>query len=85
MIDRRRFFGRAACGAVGAAAALAGTGGARASSGHAGTSLDAEQALALLKEGNARFVADKAVCEHEGRARRAEIAGGQTPFSGLVL
>lgn len=48
------------------------------------TDLTAEQALALLKEGNASFKTDSPVQAVQGRERRLEIARGQTPFAVLV-
>ncbi len=48
------------------------------------SSLSPDQALALLKEGNARFVADAPFGAAVGRQRRVELAGGQAPFCVLV-
>jgi hypothetical protein len=48
------------------------------------TDLTADQALALLKEGNSKYVADSAICGVMSRERRLEIAKGQTPFAVLV-
>jgi carbonic anhydrase len=48
------------------------------------TDLSADQALALLKEGNQKFVADAGLCGIQSRDRRLEIAKGQTPFAVLV-
>lgn len=48
------------------------------------TDLSADQALALLKEGNATFKTDSPVQAVTGRERRLEIARGQTPFAVLV-
>ena len=50
-----------------------------------GTSLNAEEALALLKEGNARFVAMKIEHPDENAARREETsANGQKPFAAVL-
>jgi carbonic anhydrase len=48
------------------------------------TRLTAAQGLALLKEGNRRFVSDRPATGPLSRARRLEIAKGQTPFAVLV-
>lgn len=45
--------------------------------------LDANGALAALMTGNARFVADKAICPPL-TARRLELAEGQSPFAIIV-
>ncbi|MFA5167469.1 MAG: carbonic anhydrase [Candidatus Omnitrophota bacterium] len=50
-----------------------------------GTSLNAEEALALLKEGNSRFVAMKIEHPDENTARREETsANGQKPFAAVL-
>jgi len=41
----------------------------------------AEEALSLLKEGNARFVAGEPLFRHEGAAWRTELESGQKPFA----
>jgi carbonic anhydrase len=78
----RREFIRCACsGAAGIALASALV---------ARTSADSEtgptpdQALVLLKEGNARFVGDSVECLKDLRGRRLEIAGRQAPFAAVV-
>ncbi|HTC30124.1 MAG TPA: carbonic anhydrase [Candidatus Acidoferrum sp.] len=48
-----------------------------------GTPLDAAGALSALTAGNARFVADKAICPPL-TARRLELAEGQSPFAIIV-
>ena len=48
------------------------------------TNLSPEQALALLKEGNARFMADRPDVVVQGKQRRLEIARSQTPIAVLV-
>ena len=48
------------------------------------TTLTADQALATLKEGNAKFLTDSPLRAVQGRERRLEIARGQTPFAVLV-
>ena len=50
-----------------------------------GTTRTAEEALALLKEGNARFVTMKMEHPEENAARREETAaGGQKPFAAVL-
>jgi carbonic anhydrase len=46
--------------------------------------MTAEQALQLLKEGNARFMADRPEPVIQSKQRRLEIARGQTPIAVLV-
>jgi carbonic anhydrase len=48
------------------------------------TALTPDQALALLKEGNDKFVTDAPYRQVNDRDRRLEIARGQTPFAVLV-
>lgn len=48
------------------------------------TTLTPDQALALLKEGNARFVAGEPFSGPKGLERRAELARGQAPFCVVV-
>jgi hypothetical protein len=48
------------------------------------TTLTPDQALALLKEGNDKFVTDAPYRQVNDRDRRIEIARGQTPFAVLV-
>ena len=83
-ISRRAMVACACCGA--AAGALSGPWHARAAStdGHAGTKLSPDEALRLLKEGNARYITDAPFRGVEGRERRIEIARGQQPFAVLV-
>ncbi len=82
MLSRRGFMGCLCC--AGAAAGLGGTGfHARAATG-AKTTLTPDQALALLREGNDKFVADAPYHSALDRNRRIEIARGQVPFAVLV-
>lgn len=78
---------RAVIGGMSAAAAYAvapaGPGHAAAPAGK-GTNLSADQALALLKEGNRRFIADRPASGPMSRRRRLEIAKGQQPFAVLI-
>lgn len=48
------------------------------------TELSPDQALAALKEGNERFVANPAACFERLAERRREIALGQAPFAAVV-
>ena len=48
------------------------------------TSLSADEALAMLKEGNKKFLAEGPTGSPVGKQRRLEIARGQTPFAVLV-
>ena len=75
--DRRSFLLQTGAGLALAAAAPATAAAA------AGTPLDANAALSELMAGNARFVADKAVCPPL-TARRLELAEGQSPFAIIV-
>jgi carbonic anhydrase len=79
-LSRRNFLGCACCGA----AALTSLGPAAFAAGGGHTDLTADQALAVLKEGNRRFVADTPVPVERARERRLAIARGQTPFAVLV-
>jgi len=82
---------RTLIGAAGAATLLPATGAvaavaeaAPAPSAGGKTTLTADQALALLKEGNRRFVADQPATGPISRRRRLEIAKSQAPFAVLV-
>ena len=79
-LTRRGFLGCACCSAVGA---WLGAPVAYAAEGKK-TDLTPDQALALLKEGNEKFVTDSPVRAVQGRERRLEIARDQTPFAVLV-
>ena len=46
--------------------------------------MTAEEALAALRTGNAKFVADKPVALDMGQQRRSAIARAQTPFAVVV-
>ena len=82
-LSRRGLFG-CLCSA-GAAAPLRHWRPALAAGPAAKTTLTADQALAMLKEGNANFKADRPVQNSNlTRERRIEIAAGQTPFAVLV-
>lgn len=78
-LSRRMFLGCTCCVAAGFT-----TSGPAAFAAGAHTDLTADQALALLKEGNRKFVADAPAPAERSRERRLAIARGQTPFAVLV-
>lgn len=76
---------------VSLAATLIGVGGATAlwasapqSGHHASTTLSPDQALHRLKEGNAAFLAGRAIDSDAGGKRRHEIAQGQSPIAVVI-
>ncbi len=80
--SRRSLFKRVCCGAgLALGAGLPGIAPAAATK---KTDLTPDQALNLLKEGNAKFITDSPVRSVTGRERRLEIARGQVPFAVLV-
>ena len=79
-IDRRRLLALAGLAAAGVGL---GTAPARAAEGHK-TSLTANQALAALKAGNARYVSDPQVCVMDLAKRRGSLAGHQAPWAIIV-
>ena len=81
-ITRRVLIGGMGAAAAGAVVA-SGEAGAAAPAGK-GTTLTPDQALALLKEGNRRFISDRPATGPMSRARRLEIAKGQQPFAVLI-
>jgi carbonic anhydrase len=84
-LNRRHLIGAAGAAALMPAAATAAAAQpAPAPSKGGKTTLTADQALALLKEGNRRFVADQPATGPISRKRRLEIAKGQAPFAVLV-
>lgn len=82
-LSRRSFLGCACCTT---AAGLTGLGlpGQPAFAAGPKTTMTPDQALAALKEGNDKFVTDAPYRQATDRARRLEIARGQTPFAVLV-
>ena len=85
-LTRRMLLGCAGCGVLIAAAGLAMPTVAHAVHGAADnkTDLTPDQALALLKDGNARFVTDSPLHGVQDRVQRMAIAQGQTPMAVLV-
>lgn len=86
MLSSRRSLLACGCSAL---ASMAGSGFlgsvARAASAQgAKTTLKADEALQLLKDGNRRFLAGAPQSEQLGRERRLELAGGQAPFAVIV-
>jgi carbonic anhydrase len=84
--DRQHFDRRALLRLAGLGLATVGLGlaGASAHAAGKGTSLTADQALAALKDGNARFVSNPQACVMDLAKQRAEVAGGQAPWAIIV-
>src|SRR4051794_7269204 len=78
-MGRRRFMTFGAAAAVALAAVLP----ARAAEG-APTSLSPDEALAKLKEGNARFVSKPELCSVDLAESRGAVAGHQAPWATIV-
>lgn len=80
--SKRRMFCQLCCGGAALGAGLF------ASAPHAAegkkTNLTPQQALALLKEGNEKYLIDSPIRAAIGRDRRLELARGQTPMAVLV-
>ena len=83
VLGRRRFLGLAGMGLLAASLSLAG-GSAALAAGGAKTTLTADQALAKLKEGNAKFVAGPQLCEADLVNARAHVSKGQAPWATIV-
>lgn len=81
-LGRRGFLSLAAGAAVAAVAAGMGTS-ARAAYGPT-TSLGPDEALAKLREGNARYVANAEVCAADLLGRRSALIKGQAPWATIV-
>lgn len=80
--DKRKFLRHVCCGGAALGATML-VGNALAAAGSK-TSLTPEQALAVLKEGNAKYLAESPVQAVEGKKRRLEIARSQSPIAVLV-
>ena len=80
---RRQFLALSAAGLV---AGIAGQGlvSRPANASGKGTSMTPDEALAKLKEGNARYVAEPQLCETELESRRAQVAKGQAPWAAIL-
>ena len=81
-IDRRKFLALAGLGLAATGVPL-GAGRAIAASGST-TSVTADQALANLKSGNAKFVTSPEVCSADLAKRRAGVAMSQAPWATIV-
>ena len=81
-IDRRALLALAGFGLASAGLGL-GVAPAHAAEGKK-TSLTADQALAALKAGNARYVSNPQVCVADLAKRRTEVAGHQAPWAVIV-
>jgi carbonic anhydrase len=79
--SRRGFLSGLACGCAASALPFAATE-VFAASNKPKTSVTADQAIALLKEGNAAFI--QGACAATTPARIEELAGGQAPFAVIV-
>ncbi len=82
-LGKRKLFRDFCCGSAALGASLLAGGPAVAAAGKK-TDLSPEQALALLKQGNEKFITDSPLRSVQGRERRLEIARGQTPIAVLV-
>jgi carbonic anhydrase len=79
-VSRRRFLSHTAAG-VAAASLFAGAIAARAAD---ATTLTADEALAKLKAGNAKFVSAPEICAIDMSKRRADVANGQSPWATIL-
>jgi carbonic anhydrase len=81
-IDRRSLLGLAGLGMAAAGFGV----GIRSAAAAAGkkASLSPDQAVAALKEGNARFVADPQACVMDLAKRRSDVATHQAPWATIV-
>ncbi len=80
-LSRRRFLSFAAAGVAAAGLSANGTIAARAS---AASALSADEALARLKAGNAKFVSAPQLCESDMSKQRADVAKTQTPWATVL-
>ena len=83
ILSKRRLFRDLCCGGLALGAGVLGAGTAAAATVKK-TTLTAEQALKLLQDGNAKFLADTPSGSILGKDRRLEIARGQSPIAVLV-
>src|SRR5688572_30129702 len=81
-LDRRNFVALAGVGLVAAGVGI----GLRTASAQEAkkTSLTPDQALAALKEGNARYLANPQACVNGLAERRTEVSAGQAPWATIV-
>lgn len=82
--DRRKFLLRSAAGIAAGALALGGLPESGRAAGVPPTSLTPDEALAKLKEGNARYVQSPELCAIDLTKRRGELAKGQAPWATIL-
>lgn len=82
--DRRRFLLRSAGGLAAGALALGGLQARAQAANVPPTALTPDEALAKLKEGNARFVASPELCAIDLTRQREEVAKGQAPWATVL-
>jgi len=80
-LGRRGFLSLSSIAAIGAGAVGSGL---MARPARAATALTADQALAKLKEGNARYVAGPQLCEDNMLKQRADVAKSQAPWATIL-
>jgi len=81
---RRQFMLRSAAGLAAGALAMAGLDRPARAAGVPPTSLTPDEALAKLREGNARFVQSPELCALDLTKRREEVAKGQAPWATIL-
>ena len=82
--DRRHFLLRSAAGLAAGALLLGGLADRAQAANVPATALTPDEALAKLKEGNARFVASPELCALDLTKRRTEVAKGQAPWATIL-
>jgi carbonic anhydrase len=82
--DRRRFMLRSAAGLAAGALVLSGLEGPARAASVPPTSLTPDEAMAKLKDGNARFVKSPELCALDLTTRREEVAKGQAPWATIL-
>lgn len=82
--DRRNFMLRSAAGLAAGALMLSGLRQPAQAASVPPTALSADEALAKLKEGNARFVKSPELCALDLTRRREEVAKGQAPWATVL-
>jgi len=82
--DRRKFLLRSVAGIAAGAWMLGGLNGSGRAANVPPTSLTPDEALAKLKEGNARYVQSPELCAIDLTKRRGELAKGQAPWATIL-
>ena len=82
--DRRKFMLRSVAGLAAGALVASGLQEPAKAAGVLPTSLTPDEALAKLKEGNARFVKSPELCALDLGSRREEVAKGQAPWATIL-